>query len=273
MSASAVLRQIARDLGNPQMWAGVVEAAGVLAFIALGAWAALAIVPPIVHRAGTRRGRRGTYAPVAESAARYAIGVAALILMLDVLNVNVAAILASAGIVSLAFGFGAQYLIRDVLAGLVLLSENVVQIGDVVRLDADTGTVERVTLRTMQIRKFNGELLTVPNGAVTRIGNLSRGFGRAVVQVTLPYTADVGTALEILRDVGKEWAAERKDLARGEPSVDGAVEFKDTGLTVQLSVLVPPGQQGGVEAELRRRLLERLAERGVKIDTRVSVTI
>jgi moderate conductance mechanosensitive channel len=273
MSATAVLRQLARDVGNPQTWAGALEGLGVIILIALAAWAALALLPPIVRRAGRRAGRPVTYAPVAESAVRYAIGIAAFVLVLEVLNVNVAAILASAGIVSLAFGFGAQYLIRDVLAGLFLLSEGVVQIGDLVRLDTDTGTVERVTLRTMQIRKFNGELLTVPNGAVTRIGNLSRGYGRAIVQITVPLAADVGTALDVLNEVGRAWAAENTDLARGAPSVDGAVDLKDTGVTVQLSVLVPPGQQAGVEAALRRQALAKLAERRIKIDTRVSVTM
>jgi small conductance mechanosensitive channel len=273
MSATAVLRQIAGDFGNPQRWAGVVETLGVLILIAIAAWAALAIIPPAVRRAGTRPRRPVTYAPLAESIARYAIGVAALVLMLEVLNVNVTAILASAGIVSLAFGFGAQYVIRDVLAGVFLLSEGVVQIGDLVRLDADTGTVERISLRTMQIRKFNGELLTIPNGAITRIGNLSRGYGRAVVQLTIPFASDIGGALDALRDVSREWAAANPDLARGEPSVDGAVDFKDTGVTVQLSVLVPAGRQAAVETALRRRAVEALAERRIKIDTRVSVTI
>ena len=177
------------------------------------------------------------------------------------------------GIVSLAFGFGAQYVIRDVLAGLFLLSEGVVQIGDLVRIDGDTGTVERVTLRTLQIRKFNGELLTIPNGAVTKIGNLSRGYGRAVVQVTVPHGQDLGRALEVLADVGREWAAANPDDARGEPSVDGAVELKTTGVTLQLSVLVPPGRQGGVEAVLRRQVLEAMSRGQIKIDTGLSGTI
>ena len=273
MSSTDVLRQIAHDMGNPRLWAGVVESGVTLLAIALAAWAALAVFPAAIRRASHRPGRAVPLAPLAESAVRYAIGLAALVLMLEVVNVNVTAILASAGIVSLAFGFGAQYVIRDLLAGLFLLSEGVVQIGDLVRLDADTGTVERITLRTMQIRKFNGELVTIPNGAVTRIGNLSRGLGRAVVQITVPYAADVGRALEVLRDAGREWAAANPDLARGEPSVDGAVDFKDIGVTIQLSVLVPAGRQFGVEAALRRRALELLVERQVKIDTRVSITL
>ncbi|HEV2356031.1 MAG TPA: mechanosensitive ion channel family protein [bacterium] len=273
MSAAEILRQIAGDVTNPRTWAGMVEAAATLLAIALAAWGALRVVPAAIRRAGRRPGRPVTFGPLAESAARYAIAFAALILMLGVVHVNITAILASAGIVSLALGFGAQYVIRDLLAGLFLLSEGIVQVGDVVRVDGDTGTVERVTLRTLQIRKFNGELLTIPNGAVSRIGNLSRGFGRAIVQVTVPYAADVGRALEVLRDVGREWAAAHPEELRGDPSVDGIVDFKDTGVTVQLSVQVPPGRQFGAEAALRRRTLEVLAERQIKIDTRVSVTI
>jgi len=273
MSAGAILRQIAGDVADPRAWAGVVETATAILLIALAAWVALAIVPAAIRRAGSRPGRPVTLAPLAESVARYAIGFAALVLMLQIVHVNVTAILASAGIVSLAFGFGAQYVIRDVLAGLFLLSEGVVQIGDLVRIDGDTGTVERVTLRTLQIRKFNGELLTIPNGAVTKIGNLSRGYGRAVVQVTVPHGQDLGRALEVLADVGREWAAANPDDARGEPSVDGAVELKTTGVTLQLSVLVPPGRQGGVEAALRRQILEAMSRGQIKIDTGLSGTI
>jgi len=273
VSAGDVLGQIAHDVGDPRAWAAVIEHAVALLIIAFAAWAVVAVLTSAIRRAGRRPGRPVTLAPLAESAVRYAVGFAALMLMLEAVHVNVTAILASAGIVSLAFGFGAQYVIRDVLAGLFLLSEGLVQIGDLVRLDADTGTVERITLRTMQIRKFNGELLTVPNGAVTRIGNLSRGFGRAIVQVTVPYRADLGRVLEVLRGVGREWAAAHPDDARGAPSVDGAVDMKDAGITVQLSVLVPAGRQWAAEAAMRQRVLEVLAEQGIKMDTRVSVTI
>lgn len=273
MSATDVLRQITHDVGDPRAWAGLVEHVVALLVIALVAWVAVALLTHAIRRAGRRPGRPLTLAPLAESFVRYTIGFAALVLMLEAVHVNITAILASAGLLSLAFGFGAQYVIRDVLAGLFLLSEGVAQIGDLVRLDADTGTVERITLRTMQIRKFNGELLTVPNGAITRIGNLSRGMGRAIVQVTIPYRADVGKALEVLRGVGREWAAAHPDDARGEPSVDGAIDFKESGVTIQLSVLVAAGRQWSAEAAMRQRILEDLAEQGIKIDTRVSVTI
>ncbi|HKX17544.1 MAG TPA: mechanosensitive ion channel domain-containing protein [bacterium] len=273
MSPGDVLRQITRDVGNAQSWAALIENVAAIGVIAIAAWAVLRLLTRAIRRAGRRPGRPVTFAPLAESAIRYTILFAALILMLQVVHVNLTAILASAGVLSLAVGFGAQYVIRDVLAGLFLISEDVVEIGDVVRLDADTGTVERITLRIIQIRKFNGELLTVPNGAVSRIGNLSRGLGRAIVQVTLPYRADVGRALDLMNTVGREWAAAHPNDARGAPSVDGAVDLKDTGVTVQLSILVPAGRQFAAETAMRQRVLELLAEQGIKIDTRVSVTI
>lgn len=273
MSPGDVLRQIASDAGNAQAWAALVEDVVAIVVIAIAAWAAIRVLTRAIRRAGRGPGRPVTFVPLAESAVRYAIGFAALILMLQVVHVNLTAILASAGVVSLALGFGAQYVIRDVLAGLFLISEGLVEIGDVVRLDTDTGTVERITLRMIQIRKFNGELLTVPNGAVTRIGNLSRGLGRAIVQVTVPYRADVGRTLDIMNTVGREWAAAHPNDARGAPSVDGAVDLKDTGVTVQLSILVPAGRQFAAETAMRRRALELLAEQGIKIDTRVSVTM
>src|SRR2546428_574474 len=83
---------------------------------------------------------------------------------------------ASGGGLGLVLGFGAQDITRDLLAGVFLLSEGLGQVGDIVRVDGDVGTVERVSIRITQIRKFSGELLTIPNGAITRIGNLSRDY-------------------------------------------------------------------------------------------------
>lgn len=269
------LRQVLRDIRNPQYLAGAIERTAVLLVIAVAAWAALSLSLLVVRKAGARpaapAGR--TLAPVVESLIRYAIVVAALVFMLQAVGVNVTAILASAGVAGLALGFGAQYLIRDILAGFFLLSEGLIQVGDTVRIDGDTGTVEHITLRTTQIRKINGELLTIPNGAITRIGNLSRDFGRAIVQLTIPYRAEVATALDAIEQATRDWAAAHAQEALGTPVVDGIVDLKDTGAVVQVSVRVRPGRQAAVEADLRRRALQALAQRGIRIDTRISATI
>ncbi len=271
-----VLRKAAGNMFPPDRLTGIIETVLLLVLVIVAAWITQRLTLAVIRRAGSHAaGHPGsrTLTPVFESAARYAIGFAALVAILQAVHVNITGVIASAGVVGVALGFGAQYIIRDVLAGMFLISEGVMQIGDLVRIDGDVGSVERITLRATQIRKFSGELLTIPNGVIARIGNLSRNYGRAIVQVTVPYRADLGAALEALGEAGRAWAADNAAEALGEPSVDGAVEFRETGTALQLSVLVRPGRQAGAESDLRRRALQALASRGVKIDTRISATI
>jgi moderate conductance mechanosensitive channel len=261
MPSPESLRQAVQDtLASPA--AGVV---GHLLLIAVAAWVALRVSLAVIRRAWLQPAGQPTrtLAHVLESAARYSIVFAALVLMLDAVHVNVTALLASAGVVGVALGFGAQYLIRDILAGVFLLSEGIVQIGDMVRIDGDVGTVERITLRMTQVRKYSGELLTIPNGSIGRIGNLTRNYSRAIVQVIVPYQADVREALAVLRDVGHEWATTHPEDALGEPVVDGAVDLRATGVVLQLSVRVRPGRQFEAEPDLRQRALRALAGRGI----------
>lgn len=269
MPMPEAIQSVLRDLLDPQLIARGIETILVLILIALAAWVTRRVSLAIIRRAGARAPGlpRRTLVPLLEGLVRYTILVAAFVLMLQAVHVNVTALLAGAGLVGVALGFGAQFLIRDLVAGFFLLTEAPVDVGDLVRIDGDLGTVERITLRFTQIRKYTGELLTIHNGAITKIGNLSRGYGRAVVQVTVPYRTDVSRALQILREVGETWAAARTQDAQGPPSLDGVVDLRDTGAVVQLSVRVHPGAQAGVEAELRQRALEAFAAQGIVIET------
>jgi moderate conductance mechanosensitive channel len=261
MPLSESLRQALRDvLASPV--AGVI---GRLFLIAAAAWVALRISLAVIRRAALPPAGHParTITHVLESAVRYTIAFAALVLMFDAVHVNITAVLASAGVVGVALGFGAQYLVRDILAGFFLLSEGVVQIGDMVRIDGDIGTVERITLRTTQVRKYSGELVTIPNGSIGRIWNLTRDYSRAIVQVIVPYQADLRAALEVLRDAGQAWAAAHAEDALGEPVVDGAVDLRATGVVLQLSVRVRPGRQFAAEPDLRQRALQALAGHGI----------
>ncbi len=259
------LRRVGRHLADPERLASGLEAAVWIVMIAGAAWAALRISHGIINRTAvwgaSRPGAR--MAPIAEGVLRYAILFTALILMLDAVHINITPLLASAGVLGLILGFGAQYIVRDLLAGVFLISEGILQAGDVVRVGEDIGTVERVSLRITQIRKFSGELVTVPNGAIARIGNLTRGYARAIVQIMIPYAQDAGAALEALRDAGRAWAATQTRDQQAEPAVDGIVELRDAGAVLQLSVVVPPGGQDAVAADLRREAMEALARRGI----------
>ncbi len=273
MPLPEAVRTVVRHLLDPQTLAGVIETIVLLAVIAASALVTMRLSLAVIRRAEARASGHPvrTLAPILDGLVRYTIALAALLLMLEAVHVNVTAVVASAGVIGLAFGLGAQYLIRDFLAGFFLLSEGAIQAGDLVRIDGDLGTVERITLRFTQIRKFSGELLTIQNGTISRIGNLSRDYGRAVVQVTVPYRADVGQALQVLRDVGKAWAASHAQETLDPPALDGVVDLRDMGMVLQMSVRVPPGQQAAMEAELRQRALEAFASRGIVIETRLPV--
>ncbi|HKV45564.1 MAG TPA: mechanosensitive ion channel domain-containing protein [bacterium] len=259
------LRQVDRDLLNPQRIASTIEAVIWLAAIAIGAWVVLRLSLGLVRRtAAWRIGHpAGRLQPIVEGLLRYVIIFTAIVLMLAALRVDITPVLASATVLGLTLGFGAQFIIRDLLAGIFLVSEGIIQVGDTVRVDGDVGTVERVTLRFTQIRKFSGELVTMPNGAIAKIGNLSRGYARAIVQVLVPYDANAPTALEALRDAAQAWAASRAADGQAAPTIDGVVDLQDTGAVLQCSVLVAPGQQDGVAAELRRHVLEAMGHRGI----------
>lgn len=259
------IRWVGRDLLDPRRLAGAIETIISLAIITLGAWVALRVSLGLIRRtAAWRAGHPAVrMTPIVEGLLRYAIVFTALILMLATVRINITPLLASAGVLGLALGFGAQYLIRDLLAGVFLLSEGIIETGDVVRVDSEVGTVERVTLRTTQVRKFSGELLTIPNGSIGRIGNLRRDYARAIVQIVVPYGQNMSAALEALRDAGQAWAAAHTTDRQAAPQVDRIVELRDAGAVLQCSVLVLPGRQDEVAADIRRRILDAMAHRGV----------
>ena len=121
--------------------------------------------------------RRRTLQPLLESLARYVVYFIALVMILRRLNVDTTAILASAGAIGVALGLGAQSLIRDLLAGIFLISEDLVHVGDVITFDTHTGTVERISVRATQIRTADGELWTIPNGRLEVFGNKGPASG------------------------------------------------------------------------------------------------
>ena len=262
-------RQVAQDVLNPRQIATAMETGISVVLIAFGAWLLLRISLGLVRR--TTAWRIGHPAarmtPIIEGLLRYTILFTAIILMLAAVHVNVTPVLASATVLGVALGFGAQQIIRDLLAGIFLLSEGIVQTGDLVRVEgttgtAETGIAERITLRVTQIRKYSGELVTMPNGSITKLGNWSRDYARAVVEILIPYGADVGAAVQAVRDAAAAWASAHPDR-HADPELGGITDLRDTGIVLQCAVLVSPGQQFAVASELRQHVLQALAQRGI----------
>lgn len=191
-----------------------------------------------------------TLLSLTRSVITYVVVFFALILILQEIGVNATAILAGAGVVGIAIGFGAQTLIRDVLTGLFLVFEDSLSVGDVVQIGDVTGTVEEIGLRVTRIRMLSGALVTIPNGEISRIINYNRGFSRAIVEVSIAYEADIDKAVQVLQDALAEYQRLHPDLLLGHPIIQRIVRLESSGVVLRVIAEVPPKRHWDVERDL-----------------------
>ncbi|MET9001276.1 mechanosensitive ion channel family protein [Amycolatopsis sp. Hca4] len=211
-----------------------------------------------------RRQRAKTIGSVLKSMATFLIYGLAFILVLGELGINLGPIIASAGIIGVAIGFGAQNLVKDFLSGIFMMVEDQYGVGDVVDVGEASGTVESVGLRITTLRDVKGTVWYVRNGEVLRVGNSSQGFAVAVVDVPLGYTADVERAATVLADAASA-ATEGdalKDNVLEPPEMLGVESVTPEGIQLRLTVKVRPGKQWAVQRALRAQLLAALEEAG-----------
>lgn len=180
-------------------------------------------------------------------------------------------LVAPATVLGAALGFGAQRVVQDLLAGFFLITERQYGYGDVVRINVTgaaepaEGTVEAVTLRITRLRNLDGELISIPNGQIIKVTNLSKDWARAVIDIPLPPTVDVVEVSKTLREVGAEAFADQelKPLLLDEPSVMGVESLDSTTMSVRMIVRTLPGKQFHVSRELRLRIAAALRKTGV----------
>ncbi len=195
----------------------------------------------------------------------------AALLILDELSVNLAPLLASAGVAGVALGFGAQSVVRDTLAGFFILLENQYGVGDVVEMQTTaspvSGRVEALTLRVTSLRAFDGTLHVVPNGNIQVVSNKSRGWARAIVDVRVGYDQAVNEVRDVLEDLFAEMRADPDlyDWVRDGPSVLGIERMADLGQDIRVIAETRPSKRLDVERALRERIAKRLAERGIRV--------
>jgi small conductance mechanosensitive channel len=191
----------------------------------------------------------------------------AFMMILAELGVNLAPVLASAGILGVAVGFGAQNVVKDFLSGVFMMLEDQYGVGDVVDVGEASGTVEAVGLRITTMRDLNGTVWYVRNGEILRVGNSSQGFAVAVVDVPIGYGADVGQATEILGQVVRDTAENEpvSDDVLAPPEVLGVERVSATeGITLRMTVKVRPGRQWAVQRTLRARIMAAFEDAGVQ---------
>lgn len=212
--------------------------------------------------------RARTLGPLMKNVARYTLAFVALVIMLREVGVDIEALLVSAGVLGLAVGLGAQTLIKDVITGFFILFEGLIGVGDVVEVGGNTGTVEAIGLRVTKLRMLNGAQRVIPNGELTQFANHNKGWGRAVVDVSVAWQTDVRHALAALERVGTEWAAETR-LALEPPEAVGPVRFGESDLGLRLMVKVDAARRFDVEVELRRRIKDAFDREGIPFPQRV----
>jgi small-conductance mechanosensitive channel len=180
------------------------------------------------------------------------------------LGINLAPVLASAGVLGIAIGFGAQNLVRDFLSGIFMLLEDQYGVGDVVDAGDATGTVEAVSLRTTRIRDVNGVVWHIRNGTITRIGNQSQNWARAVVDFPVPYTEDIARVRDVMeRAAGQMWSEPHwHALMLDRPEVWGAESVSSDTVTIRLVARTLPLRQWEVARGLRERIKAALAAAG-----------
>lgn len=206
-----------------------------------------------------------TIIPMINSLLRYLAFFIIIIAILREVGVNYGAILAGAGVIGLAVGFGAQTLIKDIISGFFILFEDLISVGDVIAVGDESGIVENIGLRTTQFREFSGILRTIPNGELTRFGNFNRGFMRAIVSVNFDYNFDINQGFKILEQIASEWAKENQEIILEPPQVQGILEFSKSGVTFRIVIKIKPEALWQAERDLRLRIKTTLDKLNISI--------
>ena len=189
------------------------------------------------------------------------------LVMLGEVGVNLGPLIAGAGIGGVALGFGAQSIVKDFLSGLFMLIEDHYGVGDVIDLNFATGTVEQVSLRSTTIRDLKGTVWHIPNGQITRIGNYSQLWSRALIDIEVPYDTDLRSAIDVIQRTSQElWEDPewRKDKLEERPDVWGVQQLSKSGIVLRVAAKTEPSAQWSVERELRLRLKEALESEGMQ---------
>ena len=253
---------------------GILQALGRVVIIIVAAVVAKRMTRALVDRYFLKRlderrvyfeeKRARTLAILVKSVVTYVIDFIVILSILSVFNVPIESVLAAAGIVGLAVGFGAQNLVRDVITGFFIVFEDQFAVGEHVKVNGKEGVVEEMGLRVTKIRSFSGELHIIPNGVISEVTNLSRGPIRVMFEVEVAYEEDIDHVLSVLKEITERAAAEMDAFQEG-PKVLGVNTLGASGVSVLIWGRTTPGEQWAAGRELKRRIKVGLDEAGIEI--------
>ncbi|MDD5217058.1 MAG: mechanosensitive ion channel family protein [Candidatus Omnitrophica bacterium] len=211
--------------------------------------------------------RLKTYSHILKWLGSILIFAVTLYMLLQNFGIDVAPLLAGAGIVGLAFGFGGQYLIRDIINGVFILFEGQYRVNDVVQIGEHGGLVEAVNLRITKLRDLEGRVIYIPNGEIKTVVNFTKEYAQALLNVGVAYKENIDRAMSVIKELGGEM---RKDPYYGKLILDnlemlGVDEFGESQVTIKFRMKTLPIKQWEVAREFRRRLKNRFDELGIEI--------
>ena len=211
--------------------------------------------------------RLRTLLPMLRATVGIAIGLVAGLICLSKIGVNAAPLLAGAGVLGIAIGFGSQKLVQDVITGLFLLLEDAMQVGDYISLAGMSGTVERLSIRTIRLRGGDGSVNIIPFSAVTTVTNMTRDFGYAQISIGVGYEEDLPHVFAVLAEIAHTMRAEPTwgAMMRDDLQIFGLDQFGASALTITGQIRTGPGQHWSVRREFYARVKQRFAAEGIEI--------
>lgn len=213
------------------------------------------------------RKREDTLINITTKTSKLIVIIIAIMTILQTLGIPIGPVLATAGIVGVAVGFGGQYLIRDIITGLFIILENQYRVGDIICSQESCGTVEDMSLRITTLRDMDGTVHHIPHGEITKVSNLSKKYSKVNLNIGVAYDTDLSHAKEVINQLGQElandpvWKAsiiQAPEFLRVDRFADSAIELKITGETL-------PSKQWEVTGELRWRIKEAFENAGIDI--------
>ncbi len=209
------------------------------------------------------RRRASTLSVIFSGLAQSTIFFVGLMVALQQAGLNITPILASAGIVGLAVGFGAQSLIKDIFSGFIVLLEDQYSVGDTIKIGDVTGTVEALTLRSTRVRGTDGALTIFPNGGINTVANLSKEWMRVVLDFEIDYASEVDRAMQIMLETAQQLANEKPDEILEAPTMQGLDKISGGNLILRVVMKTTPAKQAELARELRRRVKLALDAAGI----------
>jgi small conductance mechanosensitive channel len=227
----------------------------------------IAVVPDKYVSGIAEKKREDTLISIFSGISRISIITIATLIVLSEFGVKIGPLLAGAGIIGLAVGFGGQYLIKDLIAGLFIIIENQFRVGDVVNFEGTSGIVEEISLRMTTLRDLDGTVHFVPHGEIKKAANLTRNFSRVNIDIGIAYDSDLEHVISVVNKTGNEMAEDPlwKENIINAPQFLRVNEFADSSIIIKILGETQPSKQWDVSGEFRKRLKIAFDREGIEI--------